>query len=894
MGGGEVSLSGEFALVRDGSQVLIRPLAPDDRAGVAALFARLSPESRALRFHSAGVRIDDRTLDIVTAGHALVVERDGRIVALASYYPLRDPARAEMAIAVDDAAHGHGIGTVLFERLADAARRDGIRVLLAEVLAANRGMLGLLTGLGFGATRHVAGGVVEVDVTLTPDPAYVARADARLHVAASASLEPIFHPRAVAVVGASRRPGAPGHELFRHLLAGGFAGAVYPVNPAAPAVASVRAYPNVAAIPEPVDLAVIAVPAPAVLEAARACLDAGVRGLVVVSAGVAKAGDEGHRRQDALVRLCRERGARLIGPHSMGVLVNDVHGAGGTLNATFAPIVPPRGAVAISAQSGVLGLALLEHARRLGLGVSAFVSLGAKADVSSNDLLEHWEDDPATRVILLYLESFGNPRRFARIARRVGTRMPIVAVKGGRAVAATGREDVSYTAALARADVAVDALFRQSGVTRCDTLDELFDVALLLASQPLPRGNRVGILTNVSGLGLLCADACVAAGLELPAPSEVTQTALRELLPLRPSHVANPVGLPATVTASDYGAALRHLLTDAVMDAVIVLFIPPLGVAAGAVAVALRAACDPPPAKPVLCCFAGVQGLPDALRGAVALPSYTYPEAAARALGHAAARAAWLRRASGQILPLAGIDGATVRVVVDRALAREECPWLDPDEVRDVLRAYGVALLAQMIVHTPAEAADACRRLGAPVAVKRATRGAPHTSEVGEARLAVASPEAAAAAYRDIEAAVVARGQGNAMDGALVQPMAPDGVECRVGVVTDPVFGPLVAFGLGGVVAEVIGDVAFRVHPLTDVDAEELIASVKASTLLQGYHGRPAADARALREVLLRISQVVEDVPEIDEIDINPVMVRDEGQGAVALDARIRLRRGDA
>jgi len=888
-----VSVSSTFALVRDGGQVLIRPLRPPDRAGVAALFARLSPESRALRFHSGGVRIDDRTLDIVTAGHALVVERDGRIVALASYYPLRDPARAEMAIAVDDAAHGHGIGTVLFERLSEDARRAGIRALLAEVLAANRGMLGLLAGLGFRTSRRFDGGVVEVEVTLAPDPAYRARADARLHVAASASLEPIFRPRAVAVVGASRRPGATGHVLFRHLLAGGFAGAVYPVNPAASAVASVRAYPTVAAIPEPVDLAVIAVPAPAVLEAARACLDAGVRGLVVVSAGFAEVGDEGRRRQDALLGLCRERGVRLIGPHSMGVLVTDVDGAGGALNATLAPALPPRGAVAISAQSGVLGLALLEHARRLGLGISAFVSLGAKADVSSNDLLERWEDDPATSVILLYLESFGNPRRFARIARRVGARTPILAVKGGRATAVTERGDVAHTAARAGTDVAVDALFRQSGMTRCDTLEELFDAALLLASQPLPRGNRVGILTNVSGLGVLCADACVAAGLELPMPSETTQTALHELVAPRSSHVANPIDLPATGAASDYGVALRHLLADAAIDAVIVLFIPPLGETANAVAAALRAACDPPPTKPVLCCFAGFQGIPDALRGAIALPSYTYPEAAARALGHAAARAAWLRRAAGQIPPLLGIDGAAGRVVVDRALAREERPWLGPDEVRDVLRAYGVTMPAQMLVHTPAEAADACRRLGAPVAVKRATRGAPHTSDVGGVRLAVASPEAAASAYRDIEAALVAHGRGEAMDGALVQSMAPDGVECLVGVVTDPVFGPLVAFGLGGVAAEIIGDVAFRVHPLTDVDAEELIASVKASRLLQGYGGRPPADVRALREVLLRVSRLVEDVSEIDEIDINPIMVRDEGQGAVALDARIRLRRGD-
>ena len=875
-----------FALLRDGAQIVIRPFVPADRAGVEALFNQLSPEARALRFHSAGLRITPATVDLVTRGHALVAEREGHIVALASYSPLRDPTRAEMAIAVDDAEHGRGIGTALFDQLARDARQSGIRRLLAVVLAANQGMLTLLQGLGFHLSRRWAEGVIEVEVDVQPDAEYLAAADARRHVAAAASLDPLFHPRAVAVVGASRRPGSIGHALFRNLLAGGFAGAVYPVNPTATSVASVRAYPCVAAIPEPVDLAVIVVPAADVLAVARESLEAGVRGLVVISAGFAEVGEEGRRRQEDLLRLCRAHDARLIGPNCMGMLVN---GPAGAMNATFAPTLPPAGTVAVSSQSGALGIAILEHARALDLGVSSFVSVGNKADVSSNDLLECWEDDPATGAILLYLESFGNPRRFARIARRVGARKPIVAVKGGRGE--TGRRAAaSHTAALAGSDVAVEALFRQAGVTRCDTLEELFEAATLLVHQPLPAGNRVGVLTNAGGLGILCADACEANGLTLPTLAAATQAALRTLLPAEAS-VANPVDMLASGAAESYGAALRHLLDDDEIDAVIVLFIPPLVTAAADVAAALVAACDPPPSKPVLACFVGTQGTPDALRGRTVIPSYTFPEATARALGHAAARAAWLRRPTGQTPAFDGIDAGGARSVVERALARDERPWLTPEEVRAVLHAYGVPLPEEIVARSPQEAAAACRQLGAPVAVKLVSHTVLHKTDAGGVHLNVESPEAAAAAYRTIQETLAARGQAEAMDGALIQPMLTGGVECLVGVVSDPIFGPLIAFGLGGVLAEALGDVAFRLHPLTDLDAEELIASVKASTLLQGYRGSPPADVAALRELLLRVSHMVEDLPEIGEIDLNPVMVRTAGQGLVALDARIRLCR---
>ncbi len=876
----------EFVLLRDGRQALIRPIRPDDRPAVAEFFQRLSPESRALRFHSGGTRMDEEAIDRATAGHALVAEIGGRIVALASYVRLRDPDRAEMAIAVDDAEQGRGIGTALFERLSSDARAEGIQRFLALVLASNSRMLTLLQGLGFRMTRTFDQGTIECDVALREDAHYVASADARRHVAATASLEPIFHPRAVAVVGASRRPGSIGHELFRNLLTGGFAGSVYPVNPAATAVASVHAYPSVKAIPEPVDLAVIVVPAASVLAAARECLEAGVRGLVVISAGFAEIGAAGRALQDELLHLCRSHGARLIGPNCMGILVN---GPNGALNATFAPTLPPPGNVAVASQSGALGIAILQHARQMGLGISSFVSMGNKADLSSNDLLERWEDDPATEVILLYLESFGNPRRFARVARRVGMRKPIVAVKGGRA-AAGQRAAASHTAALAGSDVAVEALFRQAGVTRCDTLEELFEVAALFANQPLPAGNRVGIITNAGGLGILCADACEANGLELPLLSEATQAKLRALLPAEAS-VANPVDMLASGSPESYGQALKIVLEDPSIDAAIVLFIPPLVTNAEDVAAALVAACDPPPPKPVVTCFVGTRGTPDVLRGATTIPSYTFPESAARALGHAARRAAWLRRPIGEAPSFADVDPRAARAVVEGALAREDRPWLRSDEVAAVLRAYGIAMPESVVVHSPEEAAAVARRLGVPVAVKLVSSTVLHKSDVGGVLLGIRTPEAAADAYRAIAAGLAERGLASAMEGALIQPMITDGVECLVGVVSDPIFGPLIAFGLGGVTAEVIGDVAFRLQPLTDVDADALIDSVKAAKLLRGFRGSPPADVPALRSLLLRISQLVEDVPEVAELDLNPVMVRAAGQGAVVLDARLRLAR---
>ncbi len=874
-----------YALLRDGLQVLMRPFAEDDRPAVGAFFAAVSDESRTLRFHSPG-NVSANLLDRATSGHALVAEAGGGIQAVGSYYTLRDPRRAEVALAVQDAQQGRGIGTVLIERLAEDARREGIERFVALVVASNKRMLEVFQNLGFKMSRSLDQGEWEYEISLVAEAATLDRADERRHVAAQASLVPLFHPRSIAVVGASRRAGTPGNAIFRNLLNGNFPGAVYPVNRAAAAVASVRAYPRVTDVPEPVDLAVIAVPPDSVLEVARDSLASGARGLVVISSGFAEAGDEGKRMQAELVHLVRSHSARLVGPNCLGILSA---GEDFVMNATFAPTLPPPGSVAIASQSGALGIAILDQALKTGMGVSAFVSMGNKADLSSNDLLEYWEEDPQTEVVVLYLESFGNPKRFARVARRVVRRKPIVAVKGGSGEAGR-RAAQSHTAALAGSTIAVEALFRQAGVTHCHTLEESFDVALLFERQPLPAGNRVGIVSNAGGLAILCADACEANGLKLPALSEDTLSRLRNLL--SPSmHPANPLDIGASTSAETYRESLRLMLADPAVDAVIALFIPLATNSLDDAAQALVLAGDPQATKPILACFAGHDWPVEMPAPADCVPVFRFPEAAAQALGHASRRAEWLRRPAGDLLDFADVDTQTAQAIVQTALAREASPWLEPDEVRRLLGAYRLPMPRSIVAHSPEEAAAAGRQIAAPVALKLVSKTVLHKSDVGGVKLGVLTPDDAAQAYRDMQQALHAQGLGDAFEGVLVQEMIGGGVECLVGVVTDPLFGPLIAFGLGGTVAEVMGDVAFRLHPLTDVDADELMGSVKAARLLAGYRGSPPADLPALRELLLRVSHMVEDVPEIAELDLNPVIAMPSGQGVFALDARIRLER---
>jgi acetate---CoA ligase (ADP-forming) len=861
-------------ILRDGGTLRLRaPLAVDADA-VVDFFGRLSEQSLYFRFH--GARRVDRGLaepfldpDWVEQG-VLVGTLGERIVTLASYSRLRDPSTAEIAFAVADDEQGRGIGTRLLEQLAVRAADTGVRTFVAEVMPANRAMLQVFSDAGFEIGRELEGGVVEVRLRIASTAAFRERVEARDHVAVSASLRPFFAPTSVAVIGASRRRGSIGGELFRNILDADFTGAVYPVNGSGEPVAGVRAYRSVEEIADPVDLAVICVPGARVLDAAASALEAGIKALLVISSGFAETGSEGRERQERLLALVRSHGARLVGPNCLGIW-----SASTQLNATFAPRALPPGRIGFSSQSGALGLALLERAAERRLGFSAFVSIGNKADVSSNDLLEWWEDDPDTDVVLLYLESFGNPHKFGRLARRVARRKPILALKAGT-TGAGARAASSHTAALAGSDAAVDALFRQAGVLRAETLEELVDAAALLSTQPLPRGRRVAVLTNAGGLGILCADACEAEGLELPELSAETRTTLSDVLP-REASVANPVDLLGSATAATYETVLPPLLADPRIDALIVLFVPPVVAGAEEVTRAItRTVAAAAPEKPVLAVVISADGMPQALREEDSpVASFVYPESAAHALGLAAERADWLRRPVGAVPELEGIDTEAARAVVDEALHGSSEAWLEPAAARRLLASYGVPLVPERTAATVEEAVAAASALGFPAVVKTAAAGA-HKTESGGVALDLRDAEQVRAAVDRIGAPVI------------VQPFVRGGAELLAGVVQDPVFGPLVAFGPGGVLAELIGDAGFRIAPLTDEDAQELVLAGKAGRLVRGFRGTPAADADALADLLLRLARLAEDVPEVAELDLNPVVALPDR--CLVVDARVRVR----
>jgi acetate---CoA ligase (ADP-forming) len=859
-------------ILRDGSTLRLRPPLAEDADAMLEFFESLSERSRYLRFHgfpSLGPKLVEPFLapDWEERG-ALAGWLGGRMVALANFVRLRDPRRAEAAFTVADDYQGRGIGTRLLEQLAALAAEAGIEQFVAEVMPDNRNMLVVFRDAGFDVAREIEGGSVEVSFPIAPTERYREQVAARDHLAVRASLRPFFEPESVAVIGASARRGSIGGELFRNILAADFAGAAYPVNRGGDPVAGVRGYTRVADIPDTVDLVVICLPGEHVLDAAHEALEAGVKALVVISAGFAEIGAEGRLRQERLLELVRSHGARMIGPNCLGI-----SSAAKRLNATFAPRAFPPGKIGFSSQSGALGLAVLERGEERDLGLSAFVSIGNKADVSSNDLLEWWAEDENTELVMLYLESFGNPRAFARIARRVARKKPVLAMKSGTTRAGM-KAASSHTAALAGSEAAVDALFRQAGVIRTKTLDELVDVAALLSDQPVPRGRRVALVTNAGGLGILCADACEAAGLELPSLSEETRRELGDVMPLEGS-TANPIDLLGSATAKTFGDVLPLVLADPGVDSVIVLFVPTVGVSEDDVGAAISRSAAGAGDKTVLCAFLSAKGAPATLRGAAPVPAFTYPEAAARALSRAAERGEWLRRPSGS-LPELALDRAAAEAVVAEALALGDDAWLEPAQVRRLLQAYGIPVVPERVADSADVAVAAARELGFPAVVKSAAAGA-HKTESGGVALNLGDEADVRAAAERIGFPV------------LVQPMVRGGAELLAGAVQDPMFGPLVAFGPGGVLAELIGQAQFRLAPLTDLDARELVRAGKAGRLVAGFRGAPPADEDALVDLMVRLSRLAEDIPEMAELDLNPVLAL--ADGCVAVDARVRVAR---
>jgi acetyl coenzyme A synthetase (ADP forming)-like protein len=889
-------------ILKDGTTAWLRPVHPDDLERLRDLFGRASRESLWFRFFTPVRRVDQRYVERLVRVDGVervtfVVARgegvDEQILGVGGYVRLPRWDTAEVAFFVDDAHQGTGIGTILLEGLAAYARRQGILTLVADVMSENHRMMHVFRNSGLKLHIESEQGTLRVELPATPDETALARAEAREHTATVASLDPFFKPRAVAVIGASRTPQTIGNMVLDRLLRSSFTGPVYPVNPHAHSVNAVRAYASVLEVPDEVDLAVIAVPQARVPQVVDECIQKRVRALVVLTAGYAETGPQGRAQQDELLRTVRAHGMRMIGPNCMGILntAPDVR-----LNATFGPVLPRVGRVAMSSQSGALGLAILAEAESLGLGISMFVSVGNKADVSGNDLLQYWEQDPQTDLIVLYLESFGNPRKFARIARRIARQKPILAVKSGRSAAGT-RAAKSHTAALASSDRAVDALFTQAGVIRADTLEELFDVASVLTSQPLPSGNRVAVVTNAGGPGILCADACEANGLVLPEPAPETVAELRTVLPLT-AGLANPIDMIANAGPVEYEATVQRVLRDATFDSVIVIYTPAGMATDDTVAAAIRRGIDAAQTtgheKPVLACIISGRGRPEVLEAGVlddkpsrAIPYFRFPESAAKALARTAQYGRWRNQPLGHVPVLPGVDARAARAVVEGALQTRGDAWLAPDEVVRLLAAAGIALPPSRLVPTPEEAAMAAAEIGFPVATKIVSQALTHKSDVGGVALGLASPAEVRSACERMQAAMP---PGADLAGFLVQQMVEGGVETIVGVVDDPSFGPLVGFGLGGTTVEVLNDVALRITPLTDTDAREMVHSIRGLPLLQGYRGRPPADLEALEELLLRISWLVEEVPQVAEMDLNPVKVFEPGRGLAPVDVRIAVR----
>jgi acetate---CoA ligase (ADP-forming) len=872
-------------VLTDGGTARVRPIRADDEPALLALYGRLSDESIYLRFFSPVPRPTAVQLERITSidyvDHMVLVAQIGDDIVAVARYDRVGPDEAEVAFAVADDQQRRGLATLLLEHLAGIARANGISTFAADTLPGNAKMLNVFSDAGWEAVSRFEQGTVRVRFAIAPTKISLGVVEARESRAESASIARLLAPRSIAVIGASRRSGRIGHELFRNLLAYGFEGAVYPVHPTSGSVAGVRAYSSVLEVPDAVDLAIVVVSAADVLATARECVEKGVHGMIVISAGFAETGPTGKDAERELVALARSNGVRIIGPNCLGV-VNTAPAV--RMNATFAPAQPVAGNVAFLSQSGGLGIELMSRAGDLGIGISQFVSVGNKADVSGNDLLQYWADDAQTEVVLLYLESFGNPTKFVRLARNLARSKPIIAVKSGR-TAAGSRAASSHTAALAAPDVAVDALFRQAGVIRVDTLEELLATAMVLAHQPLPAGRRVAIVTNAGGPGILAADACGGAGLQVPELDATTQSALRAIASAGAS-VRNPVDLVAGATAEQFEDALRIALSDASVDAVLAIFVPPLVTRAEDVARAIVRAADSANGKPIVSCFLGQAGVPDALRGTGerrTIPSFAFPESAAHALGRAADLADWRRRPPGSVPDLLGLDVVRARSVVAAALeSQPEGSWLDPAAAASVLSCFGIPTVATREVTDVDQARRAARELGFPVALKASAPALVHKSDVGGVALDLHDESSVAAAFT-----AMSRSVGPAMTGAVVQPMVAAGVELIVGITHDPTFGPLVLFGLGGVTAELLADRALRLVPVTDEDAHQLVRSLRGSQLLFGYRGRPAANVAALEDLLLRVGALADRLQEIIEMDLNPVVA--SARGVVAIDVKMRV-----
>lgn len=864
------------ALTRTGRVVRIRPANPADRSQLLALNRRSSDRSMYLRFFAlnrpAADAYVDRELRPLTPDHQLLVASDGdQIVGVAGFDRLTDGA-ADVALLIADDHQGQGIGTLLLEQLADIARCLGIRRFNAEVLAVNHPMRTVFRDSGFGLTSRADHEVVTMHLDLGPTEETESASFERDRIAAAQSVRPLLEPRTIAVVGAGNREHSVGHQLLRNLLDSGFTGDVCVVNPHHSEVLGVPSVSDTRDLPFAPDLAIIALPAARVLQTVRALADRHCRGLVVVSAGFGESGAAGRSLQDELLDVARRTGVRLIGPNCLGLVNTD---PAIRLNGTFAPMPMRAGGLALVSQSGALGIAVVGAADRRGLGISQFVSVGNKADVSSNDLLCAWERDPHTGVIGLYLESFGNPAKFARIAARVSRRKPIIAIKAGRSVAGR-RAGQSHTAAAAASDSVVDALFAAAGVLRVDTMTEFLDAAHLLCNQPVPDGPSVAIVGNSGGPEILAADAAASVGLAVPTLDPRTSARIRAAVPTAPG-VGNPVDLGAGAQPAELAAAVQAALADQRIDAVHVVFTETLVADAHAVADVISRIAGRS-AKPVVLTLAGSEpATVPTHRPDRSLPTFGFPESATRALG-----IAWRYR---QILAAparsAGYPAMPTPAVVARMRASDgslPSGWLPAGIAAELLTAYGIPVVDQRVVRTLAQATRAAAELRYPV-VAKAGASVVHKSDVGGVRLGLATRAQLLRAVRELRDLSA---DGEVTLQAAVQP----GLEIIIGGVQDPQFGPVVMVGAGGVYTDIHQDRAFGLAPLGEAEALAMICSLRMNRLFDGFRGGPSVDRAALARVLVAVSRLMCELPTILELDLNP-LIGGPG-GLICVDAKVR------
>lgn len=866
------------ALLKDGRAVRIRPTRETDSPRLIAFHRHLSPESIYHRYFRVYPELSEtdacRDTEVDYRDRmGFVAELGDELVGFASYERLSPGAAvAEIAFCIADEVQHHGVATLLFESLAAYARLLGIERFVAEVMSDNLAMLDLFGATGLESKRVQREGTAYLDIDLTATPRFTAACDAREALAEAASMTAILQPHSIAVVGASRRPGNAGHEIVRSLLAGDFAGTVYPVNPNSEAICGVPAWPTLSSLPRQIDLVIVAVHPTKARDVVSEAATIGARAVVIVSAGFGETGAPGAALEAEVLEVARRSGMRVVGPNCLGVVNTDPTTR---MNATFVALDLFPGRLALISQSGALGLTLAQQARSKNLGLSTMVSIGNKLDVSSNDILCFLEHDERTSVIALYLESFGNPRKFGRIAARISRTKPIVALTAGRSSAGI-RGARSHTAAAATSDVVVTALLSKAGVIKVDRLDELLDVSSVLLAGRLPTGNRVALVGNSGGPLILAADACESHGLIVPEFSIVTQTLLTGATSAAAA-VGNPVDLTADATAEGLEQSMAAAINDESIDALIVVITSLPMLSSREVRIVVERVASNT-SKPVILCILGDRSDSETRN----FSEIGTPERAATALAHICRYADW-RAMSSEAPPSDPTGSASSNAIVATSLDHHAGGgWLPLDEAARLLQSCGITVLPTHGADDVADAIAIADSVGYPVVLKARAGALVHKSDVGGVALALRSAEEVREAFERMEANL-----GPLMGGAVIQPMAPKGVEAIVGVATDPSFGPVVMVGLGGVLTDLLGDRAFAVPPLDENACDRLVASLRAGPLLAGYRGSEIVDRAALGHVVRLVSQLADEVPELAELDLNPVVVH--AGGATVLDCKLRL-----